>query len=139
MSLDVYLSVKREEPTDCDRATALLRANGFEEFCWELEANHEHGDIEMYEDNITHNLGEMAGEAGIYKHLWRPEEVGVVKAEQLIEPLKKGLSLLESDRSRFEKLNPSNGWGDYDGLVRFVQCYLSACIDHPEADVGVSR
>lgn len=27
--------------------------------------------------NITHNLGRMADEAGIYKHLWRPEEIGM--------------------------------------------------------------
>lgn len=30
--------------------------------------------------NITHNLGRMAKEAGIYQHLWRPEEIGVTKA-----------------------------------------------------------
>ena len=33
-----------------------------------------------YSANITHNLGKMAEEAGIYKHLWRPEEIGITKA-----------------------------------------------------------
>jgi hypothetical protein len=27
---------------------------------------------EMYSANITHNLGDMASEAGIYEALWRP-------------------------------------------------------------------
>ena len=31
----------------------------------------------------------MADEAGIYKYLWSPEEIGITKAEQFIEPLKK--------------------------------------------------
>lgn len=94
---------------------------------------------EVYWANITHNLGTMAGEAGIYKHLWRPEEIGITKAHQLIEPLRAGLELLRSDRERFEKFNPENGWGSYDGLVRFVEKYLAACEENPDADVRASR
>lgn len=31
---------------------------------------------EVFSANITHNLGEMADKAGIYKACWRPEEIG---------------------------------------------------------------
>jgi len=44
----------------------------------------------VYSANITHNLNEMAGAAGIYKYLWRPEEVGIYYAENLIDPFTKG-------------------------------------------------
>ena len=81
---------------------------------------------EVYSANITHNLILMAKEAGIYKELWRPEEIGITKAKQLIEPLTKGLELLKSDRPRFESLNPDNGWGSYIGFVLWVGKYLSA-------------
>jgi len=47
----------------------------------------ERGPTTVYDANITHNLGEMADEAGVYKHLWRPEEIGLTKAAELIEPL----------------------------------------------------
>lgn len=47
---------------------------------------------EVYDANITHNLNTMAEEAGIYKHLWRPEELGITKAKDLIEPLAEGLA-----------------------------------------------
>lgn len=94
---------------------------------------------EVYEANITHNLNRMAEEAGIYKALWRPEEIGITKAQQLVEPLTAGLALLRSDPARFEKLNPDNGWGDYAGLVGFVSRYLEACKAHPNAEVKVSR
>lgn len=94
---------------------------------------------EVFSQNITHNLGKMAGAAGIYKHLWRPDEIGVTKANQLIEPLKTGLELLRSDPDRFKAFNPDNGWGDYDGLVAFVENYLQACIEHPDAEISISR
>jgi hypothetical protein len=94
---------------------------------------------DLYSDNITHNLVPMAIAAGIYKELWRPAEIGVYKAKQLIEPLNNGLKLLKSDPERFQRMNPSNGWGDYKGLVRFVENYLDACREDPEAHVSVSR
>lgn len=93
----------------------------------------------IYERNITHNLNSMAEEAGIYKHLWRPEEIGITEAKQLIDPLRAGLKRLTDDPERFKKLNPENGWGDYDGLVDFVTEYLAACEKNPDAEVRVSR
>jgi len=94
---------------------------------------------EVYRANITHNLNRMAVEAGIYKHLWRPEELGITRATQLIDPLRAGLVLLKSNPSRFGSFNPENGWGDYDGLVEFVERYLAACEEYPDAEVSVSR
>lgn len=94
---------------------------------------------EVYAANITHNLNAMADAAGIYKHLWRPEEIEITKAEQLIEPLRAGLALLRSDPQRFKAHNPPNGWGDYDGFVQWVAEYLAACEANPDAEVAVSR
>ena len=93
----------------------------------------------VYDANITHNLNRMAAEAGIYKHLWRPEEIGITKAEQLIEPLTAGLALLDSDPERFRKFDAENGWGRYENLVEFVSKYLEACAANPDAEVSVSR
>ena len=46
---------------------------------------------EVYSRNITHNLNKMAEAAGIYTVLWRPDENGITKAHQCIEPLRTGL------------------------------------------------
>lgn len=96
-------------------------------------------DTIVYSANITHNLGKMASEAGIYEYLWRSDELNIVKAYQLIDYLEKGLTLLKSDPERFKKFNPSNGWGSYDGLVEFTENYLQACKDNPNSDVSFSR
>lgn len=95
--------------------------------------------VPIYSANLTHNLNAMAEAAGIYKHLWRPDEIGITKASQLIDPLKAGLSLLLADPSRFKSMNPPNGWGTYDGLVAVVRQYIAACEEDPDSDVEVSR
>lgn len=95
--------------------------------------------ITVYEANITHNLNSMADEVGIYKHLWRPDEIGIDKAEQLIAPLREGLARLQADPERCKKLNPANGWGTYELLVSFVREYLAACQEYPDATVRVWR
>lgn len=94
---------------------------------------------ELYWSNITHNLNRMADVAGIYQHLWRPDELGIAKARELIEPLRAGLALLKSDPVLFKKYDSPNGWGLYEHLVPFVAKYLAACEEYPEALVRVSR
>ena len=93
----------------------------------------------VFTSNITHNLGPMAKQAGIYLHLWRPDELGLTKARELIEPLRLGLALLEQDPTGYRAYNPANGWGSYEGLVNFVREYLKACEAHPDAELSVSR
>ena len=81
---------------------------------------------------VTHNLNKMAEEAGVYKHLWAPEEIGT-KAGQLIEPLATALTLMVAEPDRFMKFNPKNGWGNYDWLLQFIKEYLIECICYPDA------
>lgn len=150
MSLDVYLyrkGVQNLEPhsaifireggqtKEITRAEWDERFPGREPVTVEIDTD----DEQVYGANITHNLNRMAREAGLYQYLWRPEEVSATKAIQLIEPLRTGLFILTNDRARFEKFNPENGWGDYDGLVSFVGNYLYACARYPDADVRISR
>jgi hypothetical protein len=94
---------------------------------------------EIFKANITHNLGRMAGEAGIYKVCWRPDEIGILKAAQLIDPLKNGIAMMKADPTRFQKLNAQNGWGLYENFVPWLERYLAACEENPEAEVWVSR
>jgi hypothetical protein len=93
----------------------------------------------LYSSNITHNLGPMAREAGIYACLWRPDENGITKASQIIEPLQNGLMLLVLDPQRFKQLDSPNGWGKWEHFLPFCAEYLRACKEHPDANVRVSR
>lgn len=94
---------------------------------------------EVYSSNITHNLNTMAEAAGIYKHLWRPDELGIKTAAELIEPLREGLARLRATPDVFVALEPENKWGTYRDFVPWVARYLAACEENPDATVGVSR
>jgi hypothetical protein len=93
----------------------------------------------IYDANITHNLGGMADAVGIYQHLWRPDELGITKAKELIAPLRDGLAKLKADPERFKKFDADNGWGRYIDFVPWLEHYLAACEAHPDANVRVSR
>jgi len=118
MSLSVYL-VKQTEPCHC--------------------CGHQEEPEWFYTAIITHNLGKMADHAGIYKALWRPEEIGIKSANELIPLLENGLAMLKADPEKFKQYDAPNGWGVYDNLVCFVRDYLEACKVNPEASVEVSR
>lgn len=140
MSLDVYLYRKRYVSYDEGKTYA--------------EDNEE-----VYSANITHNLGKMAAEAGIYEALWRPhrlkegynipiddydaeyefEEENKTVARDIIPLLEKGLADLKSRPEHFEIFNSPNGWGLYGNFVPFVEKYLEACKKYPDAIIGVSR
>lgn len=81
----------------------------------------------------------MAEAAGIYKHLWCPEEIGITKAKQLIQPLKKGLKKLKANPAKFKRYDSPNGWGLYEHFVPFVEEYLRACEEFPDGEITVSR
>jgi hypothetical protein len=148
MSLDVYLTLPGVQATTEDRI--YVREEGQTKVITRAEWDARFPDREpyvvaasdtdsVYTANITHNLGRMAAEAGVYTALWKPELIGITRAEQLITPLSDGLALLKADPDRFKRLNPENGWGTYENLVQFVTDYLAACEAYPTAEVSVWR
>jgi hypothetical protein len=114
---------------------------------------------EVYDANITHNLGEMADKAGIYEALWRPHRLKegynipeddrdteydyecstTTLGKEIIPIIEKGLADLKARPKYFEEFNSPNGWGMYEHFVPFVENYLNALKEYPEAEVIVSR
>lgn len=93
----------------------------------------------VYKANITHNLYDMARAAGIYKACWRPKEIGAVKASDIIPILERGLKDMKERPEYYKKFNAKNGWGTYDEFVPWVESYLNACREYPNAVIEVSR
>lgn len=120
MSLDVYLKAKYHVSHD--------NKETFEE-----------KEDYVYDRNITHNLNKMAIESGLYYALWRPEEINLSTAEQLIPYLEKGIKKLKSKPDYYKQFNSENGWGVYENLVEFTESYLEACKEYPKALIEISR
>lgn len=125
MSLDVYLTGEKVTNETCCYVCGAPKTETYPK--------------EFFSANITHNLHRMANEAGIGAHLWAPEELGITKAKDLIEPLEKGLADMKARPEYYEQFNAKNGWGMYIHFVPWIEEYLQACKDYPDADVSVSR
>ena len=113
----------------------------FESAC-ECQCGHEHTRTrraEFFDANYTHNCGTMAAAAGIYECVWRPDENGIATAAQLIEPLRAGIAAMKADPAKFRAFDPPNGWGSYATFLPWMEKYLAACEEHPDATVSVSR
>lgn len=141
MSLDVYLTRRKLVSYDDGKT-------------------HEEQFDELYWANITHNLGEMADAAGIYDALWRPfrlkkdydkslkedyeaesefEDKTTVRAKEIIDIVEKGLEDMKARPEYYKRFNSPNGWGMYKHFVPFIEKYLEACKEHPEATIKISR
>jgi len=88
----------------------------------------------VYGDNITHNVTKMAIEADLY-FLWHPDEHGINHASEMIPKLRVGIKKLKDNPDHMKTFNPSNGWGNYEDLLRFAEGVLDACELNPEAKV----
>ncbi len=145
MSLDVYLKQDNEafKNWEANRSRSLAEAGTMKGLIPIIEEYYDKRKPDeceiLYESNITHNLNKMATEAGIYEHLWRPDEINITTAKELVEPLKEGLKKLKENPKHYEQFNAENGWGLYKHFVPFVENYLNACIENPDAIVKVSR
>ena len=94
---------------------------------------------EIYSANITHNLGKMAEAAGVYLAMWRPEELGITRAGDLLPILEPGLADWIANPEKYKAYNPANKWGSYDGLVKVLKEYIGEIKEHPDSIVEVSR
>ena len=97
-------------------------------------------DYEVLEaTQLTHNLTRMAKIAGIYQHLWRPEELDIEFAYQLIKPLKAAVKIVSKHPEYFKLFEAKNGWGTYEGFLKNITKYLYLCEKFPDYEIHVSR
>lgn len=93
----------------------------------------------VYEANITHNLTTMADALGMYQAIWRPEEIGIERAGQVIPYLEKGISEMAIYREKYMQYEAENGWGTYAVFLPWLQDYLHACRKYPLSSIEISR
>lgn len=89
--------------------------------------------------NITHNLGRMAQEAGIYQCLWRPEEINCKIASEIVGTLEKGIEDMKANPVKYKKFDSDNGWGTYKDFVPWLEKVLACCKEHPDGKIIISR
>ncbi|MDQ3573656.1 MAG: hypothetical protein M3404_01845 [Actinomycetota bacterium] len=57
------------------------------------------------------------------------------RAGDCIGRLKEAVVAMEADPERFRAMNPSNGWGNYEGALEYLRDFLAVCEEAPDAVV----
>lgn len=87
-------------------------------------------EVEIYDANITYNLADM-----YYKAI--DNELGLRKLDNIkcceaVEILSKAIEDMVNNKKEYEKMNPANGWGSYDGLLNKLREMLEVCEKNPD-------
>lgn len=94
---------------------------------------------EVFWANITHNLNQMADNAGLYDYMWTVLESGLDSPKYVVPYLKEGLRKLRANPDHFRQFEGPGIGDSYEDLVAFVEKYIAACEDYPDATIDVSR
>lgn len=89
----------------------------------------------VYMGNYTHNVRRMWELVGVYEALYKSDGA---TARDLIPVFKEGCKTMRRRIAECRSMNPSNGWGDADGALRFLGKTTAACLRYPNAKVGIS-
>ncbi|MFE2469763.1 hypothetical protein [Streptomyces mirabilis] len=60
-------------------------------------------------------------------------------AEDALENLQRAVAAMEADRARYEAMNPTNGWGNYEGALDYLRRLRDACASHPKATIHITH
>jgi len=89
---------------------------------------------DLYDRSMTHNVRAMWIKAGVYDAIYNSH--GKL-AGSISEELSAGLRKMVASPDEYTKLNPPNGWGDYERAVAFLDSLDIACRQHPKATIYV--
>ena len=104
-------------------------------------------------DGMTHNLAEMFHKAGFYEAMMnetggtgtfgevvlgkgrKPLARAPMTAAELLPLVSAGLQDMRDNPTEYRALEPENGWGKYEGALKFTEALAKACAEHPAAVV----
>lgn len=91
--------------------------------------------VDVYEDNITYNLAPM-----YYKCIdinGGLKALNGMKCKDTVPVLNRAIDDLIENKEEYEKLNPKNGWGSYEGLLKSLKNLRIACLENPSGKVEI--
>ena len=84
--------------------------------------------------NYTSNVGVMWCEALGGKLL---REYHDTPCSEAAGPLAEAVKRMEADPATYRDMEPGNGWGDYDGALRYLRRLAEACAEHPKCTIAI--
>lgn len=112
----------------------MQRKRGKNKMSWDVKLKAKR-EIILFQTNITYNLSDM-----YYKCI--DKELGLKKlnglsSKEALPIVKRAIEDMIKNKEEYEKLNPSNGWGSYDGLLRDLRNLKESCEQIPDGVIEV--
>lgn len=92
-------------------------------------------EIEIYEGNVTYNLADM-----YYKCIDKEEgfrKLDGMNCKQALLIINNAIQDMLNNSDEYRKLNPKNGWGSYEGLLKVLQDLRACCENNPDGKINV--
>lgn len=84
--------------------------------------------------NYTYNVSQMYYDVLGGDGLRGLHEMVCAEALPLIN---EACAKMVADPEKYRAMNPPNGWGDYEGALRYLQGIGEMCAEHPKAKLAV--
>jgi hypothetical protein len=88
-------------------------------------------DVGNYTSNVAPMWEQALGGPLAGMHGWA--------ASTAVPVLDRAVAAMRAAPAAFEALNPSNGWGDYEGALAYLERLREGCVAHPKAHIRVSH
>ena len=86
--------------------------------------------------NITHNLGEMWRQLGVYDALYNSAGK---KAKDVLPVMREGLRLMVENPGKYKRFSATNGWGTYEQALPWLIELVAEFEEHPNGVIGISK
>ena len=92
-------------------------------------------ETEIYEANVTYNLADM-----YYKCIDKDKgfrKLDGMNCKEALPIIEKAIKDMLNNADEYRKLNPKNGWGSYEGLLKVLQEMRSCCESNLDGKIGI--
>ena len=93
-------------------------------------------EVSILETNITYNLSDM-----YYKCVDKEKGLKIfdnMSCKEALPILQKAIEDLIDNKEGYQKLNPENGWGSYEGVLGTFLDMRKCCVDNPDGIIELS-
>lgn len=91
-------------------------------------------EVDIFDSNITYNLATIyykCIDGGFYA-------LNKMNCKKALPILNKAIDNMLENEKEYRKLEPSNGWGTYNGLLKELRELRTCCEDNPDGIIEVN-
>lgn len=92
-------------------------------------------ETEIYEANVTYNLADM-----YYKCIDKDKgfrKLDGMNCKEALPIIENAIKDMLNNADEYRKLNPKNGWGSYEGLLKVLQEMRSCCESNLDGSINI--